>query len=280
MGAYNATYEHFVQPTQGEQSWNRTKYDKPVPPPIKKAAGRPKKQRRKHANEGSIQNNKLKRSNPECICSRCGHPNHNIRNYMNFGVPPKPRGWKPGEATEVPAASTNPTATTKNENEPQFEIDELPRNPSQAIVSTPLTQTTRLAPMGQGQPDINFINPPYRPPGPISAVTPNYNGITRKKFPTKGGLLVRPHAGFTGPSASSPTTLRSTRTPGPTSTTGPIHGPSASSGPIFVARPFQEANASSGPISVARPFQGVTSSSPTTVRPSGTLGPTSAARPF
>ncbi|KAJ1440689.1 Zinc finger, GRF-type [Sesbania bispinosa] len=198
-----------------------------------------------------------------CSLPKMWNPNHNIRNCMNFGVPPKPRGWKPVEATEVPTAPTNPTTTTENENEPQIEIDvsqsqpttqpsqpqnvntiqELSPNPNQATVSAAPTQTTRL-------------------------------------LPTRGGLSIRPHVGFTGPSASSPTTIRPTGTPGPTSTADPFHGPSASSDPISAARPFQGANASSGPISAARPFQGATSSSPTTVRPSGTSGPISAAGPF
>ncbi|KAJ1433714.1 hypothetical protein SESBI_05856 [Sesbania bispinosa] len=192
-----------------------------------------KKQRRKDANEGSIQNNRLKRSYPECICTRCGHPNHNIRNYINFGVPPKPRGWKPVEAIEVPASPTNPTATTKNENEPQIEIDASQSQPT-TQPSQPQNANTFQEPMGQGKPNINFRNPPYRPPRPISAARANYRGQVG--------------------------------TPGPTSTAGPFQGASASSGPISAARPFQGRTSSSpttarssetsGPTFAAGPFQG------------------------
>ncbi|KAJ1377673.1 hypothetical protein SESBI_48637 [Sesbania bispinosa] len=43
MGSYNATYQFFVKPTQEEQYWSQTNYDKPTPPPIKRFPGRPKK---------------------------------------------------------------------------------------------------------------------------------------------------------------------------------------------------------------------------------------------
>ncbi|KAJ1394772.1 hypothetical protein SESBI_33896 [Sesbania bispinosa] len=98
--------------------------------------------------DGEVQNNRLKRSYPECICSRCGHPNHNIRNCMNYGVPPKPRGWKPVETTEVPAADgtttpVNPTTTTENANETQSEID--------LSQSQPLSQPSQPQPVHTNQ---------------------------------------------------------------------------------------------------------------------------------
>ncbi|KAJ1412038.1 hypothetical protein SESBI_20677 [Sesbania bispinosa] len=142
------------------------------------------------------------------------------------------------------------------------------------------TQTLRLAPITQGQPNINLRNPPYRPPGPISGSRHNYRGSTRRKLPTRGGLSIRPPAVFTGPTASSPTTVRPTVPFGPSYTTDPFHGQTASSGPISAASPFHGANGSSGAISASRPFQGASSSSQTTIRPSGTSGPTPAARPL
>ena len=63
MGSYNATYEHFIKPTQGEEYWEPTSYDRPTPAPIKRRPGRPKKQRRKDTTENPSQTTKLKRLN-------------------------------------------------------------------------------------------------------------------------------------------------------------------------------------------------------------------------
>ena len=33
LGSYNATYEHFIKATQGEEFWEKIDYVKPVPTP-------------------------------------------------------------------------------------------------------------------------------------------------------------------------------------------------------------------------------------------------------
>jgi hypothetical protein len=58
MGSYNATYEHFVRPTQGIEYWEKTDYVKLVPAPVRRRPGRPKKQRRKDAYEERLSNSK------------------------------------------------------------------------------------------------------------------------------------------------------------------------------------------------------------------------------
>ncbi|KAJ1375719.1 hypothetical protein SESBI_50700, partial [Sesbania bispinosa] len=95
----------------------------------------------------------------------------------------------------------------------------LPPTPNQHLVSVAPTQTTRLAPMGQGRPNNNFSNTPYRPYGLIATTSarPNYKGTTRRKLSTRGGLSIRPHAGGAGPSASSSPSVVS-----PTSAVGPF----------------------------------------------------------
>ncbi|GAU51118.1 hypothetical protein TSUD_281380 [Trifolium subterraneum] len=71
MGSYNATYEHFVKPTQGLEYWEKTYFVKLVPAPLRRRPGRPKKQRRKDgSNEGPTNSNKMKRSYPVITCSR------------------------------------------------------------------------------------------------------------------------------------------------------------------------------------------------------------------
>ncbi|RZB80566.1 hypothetical protein D0Y65_030320 [Glycine soja] len=95
MGSYNATYEHFIKPTQGEEYWEPTSYDRPTPAPIKRRPGRPKKQRRKDTTENPSQTTKLKRSYPIITCQRCGHQGHNTNGCCYPGVSRRPPNWIP-----------------------------------------------------------------------------------------------------------------------------------------------------------------------------------------
>ena len=93
IDAYNATYQHFIQPVQGPEYWAHTEYLEPIPPHKKVKRGRPKKNRRKDADEDMIIGHRLKRKLPDFICGRCGLSNHNIRTCKNVGVPIKPKGY-------------------------------------------------------------------------------------------------------------------------------------------------------------------------------------------
>lgn len=96
MGSYNATYEFFVQPTRGQEYWEKTQYTRPVPPPVKRRPGRPKKARRKDGNEDSVSNGRLKRSYPAFTCSRCGVEGHNCK-----GCPQRPPKETQTEETQT-----------------------------------------------------------------------------------------------------------------------------------------------------------------------------------
>jgi len=96
LGSYNATYEHFIKPTQGEEFWEKTDYVKPVPAPKRRQPGRPKKQRRKDASEGPSGSGNIRRSYPVITCSRCGlEGNHNRFGCTSQGVMPMPPNWIP-----------------------------------------------------------------------------------------------------------------------------------------------------------------------------------------
>lgn len=95
IGAYNETYNFFIQPTQGMEFWEETPYLKPVPPPLKSRAGRPKKQRRKDQNEEQVSSTKVKRKYPPVTCSKCGHKGHNIQGCRTPWVSPMPADWVP-----------------------------------------------------------------------------------------------------------------------------------------------------------------------------------------
>ncbi|KAK2409988.1 hypothetical protein QL285_045383 [Trifolium repens] len=117
LGAYKASYNYFIQPTEGQEYWTHTEHEKPVPPPCRRRQGRPKRQRRKDSNEAHVSRTKLKRKYPEITCSRCGTEGHNIKGCGNVGVPTRPKKWKSpivetahvGGQNEIDASSSQPT---------------------------------------------------------------------------------------------------------------------------------------------------------------------------
>jgi hypothetical protein len=102
IGAYNSTYEFFVNPTASQEYWEKTEYVKPVPPPSRRSAGRPKKQRRKDGNEASVSGGKSKRIYNEWTCSNCSMKGHSSRGCMNPGCLQRPRGHKTQEGEPQP----------------------------------------------------------------------------------------------------------------------------------------------------------------------------------
>ena len=52
--AYNKTYHHFIQLVQGPKYWAHAQYGQPVLPHKKVQRGRPKKNRRRDANEDNV----------------------------------------------------------------------------------------------------------------------------------------------------------------------------------------------------------------------------------
>jgi len=85
FGSYHATYQFFINPTNSQEFWEKTPYVKPIPPKIKRSAGRPKKNRRKDGNECAVIGGKLKRSYNVWTFSTC-----NQKGYNSRGCPHKP----------------------------------------------------------------------------------------------------------------------------------------------------------------------------------------------
>jgi hypothetical protein len=52
MPAFKAAYEEFIRPCRSQHFWTTTEFVAPIPPLIKRKAGRPKKTRRKGEDEG------------------------------------------------------------------------------------------------------------------------------------------------------------------------------------------------------------------------------------
>jgi hypothetical protein len=164
MGSYNATYEHFVRPTQGMEYWEKTDFVKPVPAPIRRRPGRPKKQRRKDASqEGPSNSKKMKRSYPIITCSRCGLEGHNINGCVSQGVSPKPRGWVP------PPPPPPPASNVVQEN--QVDIDLSQSHPQTQEIPAVDMVVQGPQPMGFGQATFDPTPTGIRPP-PIRGQNP------------------------------------------------------------------------------------------------------------
>ncbi|KAJ1380004.1 hypothetical protein SESBI_46385 [Sesbania bispinosa] len=176
MEAYRATYEHFVKPTQSQQFWEKIDYAAPVPPPIKRSVGRPKKQRRRDVTEETPNSTRLKRSYADIICSRCGQSNHNIRKCINIGVPQKPKNWVDPAPVEPQAANTDPQAGPEevilSQGVPSDDVPNSQPNMPPIVAtsansvqpSMPQSQAvghTASRPPSRGR---NFRNPPYKAP--------------------------------------------------------------------------------------------------------------------
>lgn len=136
-GAYNATYEFYVQPTQSQEFWEATPYLKPVPPPMKRKPGRPKKCRRRDSTEATTAGGtRLRRTYTDIQCSRCGGVNHNTRGCMNIGCPVMPTGWVPpppeeneGNQTEIDLSQNAPPEENLSQPIPQ-PVSENAANPA------------------------------------------------------------------------------------------------------------------------------------------------------
>ncbi|XP_057452211.1 vegetative cell wall protein gp1-like [Lotus japonicus] len=126
-GAYNATYEFYVQPTHSQEFWEATPYLKPVPPPMKRKPGRPKKCRRRDSTEATTAGGtRLRRTYVNIQCSRCGGVNHNTIGCMNYGCPVMPTGWvqppleeNEGNQTEIDLSQNAPPEENLSQPIPQ-----------------------------------------------------------------------------------------------------------------------------------------------------------------
>jgi len=93
LGSHRATYSYFIQPMNSQIYWEPTPYVKPVPPKVKRTAGRPKKNRRKDDNEEPICGISMKKTYNDTQCGRCGLMRHNSRSYAKQGVARRLKDW-------------------------------------------------------------------------------------------------------------------------------------------------------------------------------------------
>jgi hypothetical protein len=74
-----ATYSHIILPTNGPQLWRISKTEAINPPVVRRAIGRPKKNRNKANDEPKNPPHLLPRDLPTLTCQKCKTPGHNKR---------------------------------------------------------------------------------------------------------------------------------------------------------------------------------------------------------
>ena len=107
MDAINGYYAHCIQPVNSEEYWMKTDHPRPIPAPIKRLIGHPKKHRKKHGNEEPTSSHKVRKTF-KVTCNTCGQVGHYFKTSKGppvYGPPKSPRVKK--------------SKTSNKENQPQ-----------------------------------------------------------------------------------------------------------------------------------------------------------------
>ncbi|KAJ1404870.1 Zinc finger, CCHC-type superfamily [Sesbania bispinosa] len=149
MASYHATYEHHVQPLQGEEFWETTDQLPPVPPNIQRKAGRPKKQRRKEGDgrESAVNPRKLKRKLADYTCRICEVKGHN---KQKCPVTKRQRQENlEAQQKQNASAKSGPSATAGAPTHPPNEIGPSSTAPNSTATQNPVQEEIELT---QSQP--------------------------------------------------------------------------------------------------------------------------------
>lgn len=174
MSSIAATYAHHVNPLQGEQYWAHSDQTPPLPPPIKKGPGRPKKNRRKDGNIETRNDTKLKRRLAEFTCSACGGKNHN---KLTCPVLKKQRIEEfKAQSSSTPSAENGPP----HQNGPNSQAETVTTHGAQN--ETPLASTD-VGPIHCGPEEIDLSQ--SQPPPIIQSPSKMHTMLTRSKQPIR-----------------------------------------------------------------------------------------------
>jgi hypothetical protein len=103
MPAFKAAYEEFIRPCRSQHFWTTTEFVAPIPPLIKRKAGRPKKKRRKGEDEGG-RPGKMKKNTIPMHCGRCQSSKHNLCTC------PQPAPIIQNQPVEINSSQSAPTS--------------------------------------------------------------------------------------------------------------------------------------------------------------------------
>lgn len=89
---YLRTYSHFLHPLNGQNMWPKTNFVPPLPPIIRRPPGRPKRQRRRNADETqNPSQGRLRKTDTVIRCGKCHLMGHNSRTCRGQPVGGNPR---------------------------------------------------------------------------------------------------------------------------------------------------------------------------------------------
>ena len=84
---YQQSYQFIINPMSGQDLWTESGLAPIIPPSYHKQPGRPKKVRRREADELSNSSQKMRRLFAVITCTKCGREGHNVRTcYMKKQV--------------------------------------------------------------------------------------------------------------------------------------------------------------------------------------------------
>ncbi|KAH7866063.1 hypothetical protein Vadar_015026 [Vaccinium darrowii] len=137
---YMKSYEPIVYPLNGKEMWTHTRVLGPIPPNVKKQAGRPK-QLRKRGNDEPGDSTKLKRRNTTTTCSKCGKLGHNKRSCKGQPLARNESGTR----QRLPLKSNDRSGTPQRSSQ-------APHSSSQPTVATPTRRSQRQTQQSSSQP--------------------------------------------------------------------------------------------------------------------------------
>jgi hypothetical protein len=125
---YQDVYSSIIYPTSGENLWVKTNLVDILPPPLRRAPGKPKRSRNKDADEKRSETGNCNRKGMIGRCTKCKQVGHNKTTCKG----PTPAGQTPSSAASGSSNTPTPTQATPNT-----------LTPTQATLNTPTpTQAT------------------------------------------------------------------------------------------------------------------------------------------
>ncbi|KAL6514260.1 hypothetical protein OROHE_019247 [Orobanche hederae] len=145
ISVYIAAYQNALQPLNGRKMWPAATGTPIRPPPFRMMPGRPKKKRRRGAEEERQSGTKLKRFGLQMTCQKCLQTGHNKRSCANEAVekPEKRKRGRPRIAGSKPRARQMAPLSERTS-------QSIPTNNQNASTSKALARDKTMARKGFG----------------------------------------------------------------------------------------------------------------------------------
>ncbi|XP_058760393.1 uncharacterized protein LOC131633723 [Vicia villosa] len=149
---YQACYQPLIYPTNGENLWELTPYPDILPPPTRRAPGRPKRRRNKDADEKRNDATHVSRKGLPNKCRVCGMSGHN-----KASCPAAPR-----QSQTVPNVESQTATNVESQTATNVE--------SQTVQSQPISQTVQSQPIQRMQTRQSSLSQPQVGEAPTTRV--------------------------------------------------------------------------------------------------------------